>query len=245
MGDSVHNESQRIWDELGHWWDANVEDGDAFHQALVFPGIEKLLNLKGSESIFDAGCGNGSLARRMAKTGAKVYGVDFSSSLIEKARLRSPDILFDQMDLTDLKSLEALANIQQFDRIVSSMVLHNVSNMEPFFSTLKKLLKPKGSFVFSIPHPCFNSFAVTCKEGLLQGEYNRTTICKVLSKPGQPIEQIVFERSIQEYFNLLIDQGMHMTGFFEPCIDTKTVFDNPKFSKYQSIPPVMISRWAL
>jgi SAM-dependent methyltransferase len=241
----INIECHQIWEDLGPWWDANVEDGDYFHQAFVFPTIEKLLDLQNTETVLDAGCGNGALSRRMAKKGSKVFGVDFSSTLIKQAQKRSSDISYQEMDLTNKDHLCQLSQAQSFDRIVCSMVLHDMSNIHPFFESLRLLMRPKGSFIFSIPHPCFNSpFVIFEPAGCLTvKDYIHLKTSKMRSKPGQPIEQLVFHRPIREYFNILLTQGMVMTGFEEPCVDPKLLPKDSLWGQRSGIAPALISRW--
>jgi len=241
--DDIDSESQRIWNDLGLWWDSSVEDGDSFHKAFVFPTIERFLDLKGGESILDAGCGNGALSRLMSSKGANVMGVDFSSSLIQQARQRSNNIRFEEMSLTNEKQLFDLALNEKFDRIVCSMVLHDMSSIDPFFKSLKLLLKPKGTFIFSIPHPCFNTPATLFEPAgcITIKNYIKSTTSKMCSKPNQPIKQLVFHRPMTEYFNSLIAVGMVMNGFEEPCVDPK---ESDNLWKMRSeIPPALIARW--
>lgn len=247
--EDLKNECHRIWEELGPWWDSSVEDGDYFHRAFVFPNIEKLLELQGGESVLDAGCGNGALSRHLAKKGVEIFGVDFSSTLIKQAKIRNQGINerieYEVMDLTDGNELLKLARHKTFDRIVCSMVLHDMSNISPFFESLRFLMKPNGIFVFSIPHPCFNSATILFEPagGVTVKDYKLPRTFKLRSKNGQPIEQLVFHRPMEEYFNLLIDQGMVMNGFKEPCVDPKILPETSLWAMRPEIPPAMISRW--
>ena len=125
------------------------------------------------------------------------------------------------------------------------MVLHDMSTIVPFFAALRFLLKKNGSFIFSIPHPCFNSpFTSFEPEGQITVKgYQMQSTSKMRSKPGQPIEQLVFHRPLQEYFNLLIAQGMVMNGFVEPCVDPKILPEGSVWSQRPEIPPALICRW--
>src|SRR5205085_6572387 len=100
-------------------------------------------------------------------------------------------------------------------------------------------------FIFSIPHPCFNSPSVLFEpeDGITVKTYMRQATVKMKSKPGQPIEQMVFHRPIQEYFKLLIAQGFVMDGFEEPCVDPKLLPKHSIWAKRPEIPPALISRW--
>ena len=72
------------------------------------------MKLQGFEVVLDAGRGNGALSRRMAKKGAEVFGVDFSSALIKQARQRGQDVQYEEMDLTDRTQLQHLAKSNTF-----------------------------------------------------------------------------------------------------------------------------------
>lgn len=240
-------ESHEIWETLGKWWDASVEDGDHFHRAFVFPTIEKFLDLKGGEYVLDAGCGNGALSRLMTRKGAEVLGVDFSTSLLQQARQRSPEIRYIEMSLTNEHDLQTLAQDKKFDRIVCSMVLHDMSTIIPFFKSLRFLLNQNGTFIFSIPHPCFNSPTVLFEPsgGITVKDYIQPSIVKMRSKPGQPIEQLVFHRPLQEYFKRLIEEEMVLNGFAEPCVDPDILPKDCAWRQRSKIPPALITRWRL
>lgn len=241
----IGRECQQIWEELGSWWDASVDEGDLFHRAFLFPSVERLLELQGAEVILDAGCGNGALSRRMAKKGAKVLGIDFSSTLLDQAKARSldMDIEYKQLDLTKIDQLKMLG--KSFDRVVCSMVLHDMSTVAPFIESLQWLLKSNGSFIFTIPHPCFNTPYVLFEPpgGVTINGYALQKSTKMRSKPGQPIEQLVFHRPMSEYFRLLLAQNMVMTGFEEPCVDPQYLPEGYLWGQRPDIPPALISRW--
>lgn len=245
MDEHTEGECQRIWQELGPWWDAQAGDGDAFHRALVFPALDRLLNLKGGETVLDAGCGNGALTRRMAAQGARVLGVDFSASLLERARQRSPSLQFEQVDLTCKEELQTLSRKGPFDHVVCSMVLHDMPALEPFFDALRALLKPGGAFIFSIPHPCFNNplMAFAPEGAITVAHYMRQEAGKVRSKEGQPIEQWVFLRPLQEYFRLLFERSMVLDGFEEPCAPPGLLPQENPWAQRPEIPPALIARW--
>ena len=55
--------------------------------------------------VLDAGCGTGRVAIRLAELGYVCVGVDVDDSMLERARLRAPDLLWLQADLADLADL--------------------------------------------------------------------------------------------------------------------------------------------
>lgn len=247
--------TKEIWNELGSWWASTVQDGDVFHKQFVFPNIIKLAEIQKGELILDAGCGNGALARLMASHGARVIGVDFSTTLLEQARKQSnsAEIEYRDSDLTDVFALKALGDEFKFDVVVSSMVLHNMPTIQPFVESLHYFLKPKGSFIFSIPHPCFNSglvnyellkknedpdiFITTSYYSEVRGFYGK-------SKLDQPIEQLAFHRPLSEIFNILMNAGFVMNGFVEPVVNPENLTEGSLWKKYSHIPPVVIARWS-
>ena len=90
--------------------------GDSFSatRRLIQPGVRRVLDLlKGEDSILDLGCGNGELARELAKRGHRgsYLGVDFSLPLLRDAELLPEDFYarFVQADLTSPSLIDVIA----------------------------------------------------------------------------------------------------------------------------------------
>lgn len=126
------------------------------------PGVKRILDeLTGDESILDLGCGNGELARALARRGHRgpYLGLDFSLALLreaesqpEGAALGPPkgfSATFLQADIT----AEAWAvNCQPSTLITAFAVLHHIPGEELRLKILKKvceLLAKDGRFILS------------------------------------------------------------------------------------------------
>jgi SAM-dependent methyltransferase len=141
--------------------------GDAFSATRhrIQPGVHRVLGmLKGDESILDLGCGNGELARELAKRGHRgtYLGVDFSVPL-----LRDADVLphgftakFIEADLTNLSvfskqmsvASHQLLNTDHWTLITAFAVLHHIPSTElrlDILRTARDLLAENGKFVLS------------------------------------------------------------------------------------------------
>ena len=97
------------------------------------------LELKGDETILDAGCGTGRLTKRLVERvpNGRVIGVDASAQMLEKARdWLGDDVELVQSDLTELKLSE------QVDVVYSSAVFHWVQDHEALFRSLHGVMKP-------------------------------------------------------------------------------------------------------
>jgi 2-polyprenyl-3-methyl-5-hydroxy-6-metoxy-1,4-benzoquinol methylase len=156
----MNREVAKIWDQNAAFWDERMGEGNEFHKSLIEPAQLRLLELRGGETVLDVACGNGQFARKMADCGAKVIATDVSAKMIDKAKARSAayqaQIDFRVLDCTDSDRLMSLGE-RQFDRIVCTMALMDISDIRPLASAARKLLRFGGRFVFSICHPCFNS----------------------------------------------------------------------------------------
>ena len=198
--------SNDAWRQLSSWWDENIEDGDPFHRLLIFPGMIELVNCQPGTKILDLACGNGTLARRFTALGASVLGTDISETFIEQARARSEEgIRYKVLDATSSSDLQDLAKQEQFDVVVCSMALHDLPTITPLIDSLSALLHKDGKFIFSIPHPCFNMGEVDLsffseRPSLTRTNYIKPMHLEMKSKPGQPVNQHCFHRSLMELF---------------------------------------------
>jgi SAM-dependent methyltransferase len=120
------------------------------------PGVRRIVeNLEGSERILDLGCGNGNLARELAKRGhhGTYLGLDFSLPLLQAADSGLEDFsaTFQQGDITSA-DWDSVLSHPSFDLIVAFAILHHIPGEEIRLRLLQKvhqLLKPKGKFILS------------------------------------------------------------------------------------------------
>lgn len=111
-------------------------------------------NLNG-KSVLDLGCGYGWHSRYCAQKGAsKVLGIDASRKMINEARQRNFDkvIEYQVCSIQDYSFPE-----NQWDFVISNLVLHYVEDLEEVFKKVFKTLKAGGTFLFNIEHPVFTA----------------------------------------------------------------------------------------
>ncbi len=134
--------------------------GDPFSATRhrIQPGVRRLLEmLKGDESILDLGCGNGELARELAKRGhsGAYLGVDFSLPLLRDAESQPKGFSaqFMEVDLTKLSALkEQLLVSGNWSVVTALAVLHHIPSQELRLNILRvvnKLLREDGLFIHS------------------------------------------------------------------------------------------------
>ena len=130
----------------------------------IQPGVRRVLEtLKGDESILDLGCGNGELARELAKRGHRgpYLGVDFSVPLLLEAEAQPVGFSakFMQADLTLLSGKGALPEFSEqlsitehWSLITAFAVLHHIPSENirlNILRTVHDLLAESGKFILS------------------------------------------------------------------------------------------------
>ena len=124
----------------------------------IQPGVQRVLGmLNGDESILDLGCGNGELARELAKRGHRgpYLGVDFSLPLLRNAESQ-PEGFSARFIEANLTKLSVISNqllvIGNWSLVTAFAVLHHIPSNELRLDILKEvhnLLKPDGTFIHS------------------------------------------------------------------------------------------------
>lgn len=72
MEELIRNSKTRWEQNAEHWDDYMGEESNRFHRELLRPYTEKLLSVKGWQTILDIACGNGNFSRELDELGAKV-----------------------------------------------------------------------------------------------------------------------------------------------------------------------------
>jgi 2-polyprenyl-3-methyl-5-hydroxy-6-metoxy-1,4-benzoquinol methylase len=125
---------------------------------LSAPAVNALLELTGPVAglrVLDLACGDGVLARELARRGAAVTGLDLSSELLARARRHDPEAATPvRYVLGNVASPDVLDG-DRFEIVVCNFGLSDIDDLDGACATVDRLVAPKGRFVFSILHPCF------------------------------------------------------------------------------------------
>jgi 2-polyprenyl-3-methyl-5-hydroxy-6-metoxy-1,4-benzoquinol methylase len=110
----------------------------------------KAIEMLEGNLILDVGCGTGILAKYIEKNKKmKVIGIDFSPKALEKARESGVECY--EIDIE--KGLPKRWR-NKFDSILMSEVLEHIFDTDFVIDELKKVLRPEGILVLTVPNAC-------------------------------------------------------------------------------------------
>jgi SAM-dependent methyltransferase len=165
----------------------------------------------------DLGCGEGYCARALRRAGAgEVLGIDLSPGMISAAvaeEQRAPlGIHYRQGDATQLGLLAG----DYFDLVVAVFLFNYLTNdaMLACMRAVRRLLRPEGKFVFSVPHPAFPYMRAPAPPFYfdLGGEdyfaaRDKRFAGKIWKREGGALEVQVVHKTLADYFSCLKDAG--------------------------------------
>jgi len=120
-------------------WSAQAYAANAAFVPELGAGILEWLDPKPGELILDLGCGDGTLAGKIAAAEAEVIGVDSSESMLQAARSRGIEAV--RMEV------EHLTFQPDFDAVFSNAVLHWTRDIDAVLDVVHRALLPGGRFV--------------------------------------------------------------------------------------------------
>ncbi|MDI4647903.1 class I SAM-dependent methyltransferase [Cohnella hashimotonis] len=186
----------QAYDRLAKDYEMHVDTQSGHNAYYERPAMMELLPADMDQlSVLDAGCAAGWYTEQFIKKGAQVTAIDMSPEMVEACKRRVGDqaAVF-TCDMTDpLPFMD-----EAFDLIVSSLTLHYIDDWAPTFREFHRVLKPGGSFVFSVHHP-FMDFKHFNRPDYFAHELLAEIWDK---KEAGPVEVTFFRRPLQEIMNV-------------------------------------------
>ncbi|MGC9517420.1 MAG: class I SAM-dependent DNA methyltransferase [Methanomicrobiales archaeon] len=99
------------------------------------------------QSLLDLGIGTGISSNLFKKYGLKIYGLDNSPDMLDVCEKKNIAV---DLKLFDLENETFPYGNQQFDHIISVGVFHFFHYLDNFFKEAKRILKPGGTFSFTV-----------------------------------------------------------------------------------------------
>ncbi|MEK6938949.1 MAG: methyltransferase domain-containing protein [Nanoarchaeota archaeon] len=163
-----------------------------------------------NKKLLDVGCGPGIHIKKYVKRGAKCTGIDLSNEMIKLAKKYCPSADFKKGSIYDLKFDDDF-----FDIITSSFVLDHVKELNRGIKEVKRVLKTKGLFIFSIPHPITFMFRNSEKGVFIPSHsyFDQDKVYYDIVQSGNKFPE--FPRTLEEYFQEFLKLGFTLIDFRE------------------------------
>ena len=131
-------------------------------QKYILPHLSKLLSAKKvSGKILDIGCGNGSMARALAKEGFDVWGCEWDCNGVELANRSNPGH-FTVWDLND--PIERFP-WNDFAAVISSEVIEHLFVPRNLFLLAHRVLQADGLLIVTTPYHGYIKNLAICMAG--------------------------------------------------------------------------------
>jgi predicted TPR repeat methyltransferase len=150
------NPTGRAPDSFVTWlFDAKAFAFDNHLASLGYQGPEMLRQLaeragwvaEGKRHILDLGCGTGLSGLPFHSHAASLHGVDLSAGMLAQAQQRG---IYDRLDKSEVHLALQQYTPLHYDAVLAADMLIYVGELTDMFSLIAKLLKPGGSFLFTV-----------------------------------------------------------------------------------------------
>ncbi len=229
-------EVARAWDDNADSWAEQVRQGwDVYREVYNNPAFLEFIGAAigdlAGKSVLDAGCGEGYNTRILARRGAKMTGADISARMIELARDEEHSeplgIRYEVNSFSDLSIFPEAS----FDAAVSFMALMDGPDFPGAMRAIGRVLRPGGTLVFSLIHPCFltKGFSWIRDES---GKETALTVARYFDdepwierwrfkqtpepSEAEPFAVPRFDRTLSFYLNTVIESGFALGRIGEP-----------------------------
>jgi SAM-dependent methyltransferase len=214
---------EALYDEIAAWYDASVRGGSLLTD-LALHSLLELIGDVADQRVCDLACGQGLVARELARRGARVIGIDLSAKLLEIARrdeANEPLGISYQQD--DAQALATIGGVQ-FDGVACNLALMDIPDLVACLRSVARVVRPGGWFVFSITHPCFQTPSSGWRSDdadgpgrivrgyFAEGHWRSDNPDGVRGRVG------AYHRTLGTYLNTLADAGFAPERLIEPRV---------------------------
>ncbi len=222
---------EKEWDDAVEAWADFVRNHkDYYRDELNNPAAFEVIGDVRGLFVLDLACGEGYNTRILAGRGARTTGIDFSEKMIRLARLEERKhrlgIRYHKVDAADLKGLSS----DCFDLVTCFMSLQDIEHYEKAISEVARVLKNSGRFIFSIPHPCFETTVRKRMRIHAWLGYFGTVKCPIrwnMKRLSKPFRTTGFHRTLSDYSRALYKNGFLIRRMIEPTPTSKAARKHP------------------
>jgi len=137
--DEIEQSSIKQFNQWAKWFDSPIFSYWQFY--LSNKKALHMLDIKNDSSLLDIGCGTGILLKQAAnlQTNIKLYGLDISAGMIEKAKQK----LGEKAHLRIASANKLPYHDNTFDYVTCCTSLHHHQNTQKSISEMYRVVKPR------------------------------------------------------------------------------------------------------
>jgi 2-polyprenyl-6-hydroxyphenyl methylase / 3-demethylubiquinone-9 3-methyltransferase len=229
---NLTNIDNRIYNnEDFNWWDKNYINVHGLHQMNQFRVdyiLDRLPTIKNNNSamIADIGCGGGILTESIAKANPinQIYAIDISPNSIKQAITHANRNTIKNINYSVGSAYDTRLDSNTYDIVIMSDVLEHLHDLPSAIKEIKRILKPRGIFIFDTFNRSFMSwfFSIFIAQDLIG----------LLPKHTHEWELFIKPRELNTLFNKYELKLIEISGFSTDI----SVLDVLKFIITKSIP---------
>jgi O-antigen biosynthesis protein len=157
----MFSNNQKEYHEIQTFSEEGMDENSSFKKMLRL--------IENQKSILEFGCATGYFSRLLSARGCEVTGIEINLEAAKISEQYCKQVIV--IDL-DLASINELLPSQEFDVAVFGDVLEHLRNPWKVLEETRKLLKPNGYVVASIPNIAHGAVRLS----LLKGNFNYTNV---------------------------------------------------------------------
>jgi ubiquinone/menaquinone biosynthesis C-methylase UbiE len=138
------NKTERFWDKQADTYNKSERQFET-----AFKRINKKTKkyLKPNDTVLDYGCATGLKTFEFVSDVKKIFGLDISSKMINKAKSKADELKIKNVDFKQGTIFDVEFKDNTFDAIIAYGILHLLDENQKVLKKIDELLKPGGYFI--------------------------------------------------------------------------------------------------